>query len=167
MKKMLSISVAILFMMSSCGDSKPYQEVESQKKMKIDSATENRYAYIKEIIESGERLFIKVDYVDFLIGEEALEAEWRDQAYFIDGGDTISNITDGFYISNINPKTRVFMIGKNAKVENIIDSDGYKKMKTPKHLNTKQLREYIEMNTLLFLHVKDGTVERIDERFIP
>lgn len=30
-------------------------------------------------------MFIKVDYVDYLTGKEAAEAEWRDKAYFVDG----------------------------------------------------------------------------------
>ena len=133
----------------------------------IDLETENRYAFIKEIIAFNDGLYIKADYVDYLIGKGALEAEWRDQAYFINGTDTITNITDGYYISNINQQIRTFKIAKDASIENIIDDDGSHKMQERKYLNMEQLQKYLESNTLLFIHIKNGLVERIDERFMP
>lgn len=173
-KLTLCFFVSILFLIASCGDSKPQVAVKNEANLGpkkdillIDSITENRYAFLKEIISSKEKMYVKVDYVDYLTGKEALSAEWRDQAYFIDGVDTISNITNGYYISNINTKIRTFKIGKNAIIKNIIDDEGAHKIKPPKKLNIEQLQEYVDTESLLMIYVEDGIIKRIDERFLP
>ena len=163
-------SLSLIFL--GCGES-PSKETATSKAIKqgdeiqIDLLTEKHYAYIKELIREGEQLFIKVDYVDFLTGKEAIDAEWRDQAYFVEGEDTISNITDGYYISNVNPKIRTFIVGENAQAEYTIDGMGTHRMEQAKYLNLSQLEEYVNTEALLMLHVKEGVVLRIDEQFIP
>ncbi len=164
-----------VFLIASCVDSNSTKNVDLNKSINsemydtinIESTTENRYVYIKEVIESNSFLYIKVDYVDYLTGKEALEAEWRDEAYFVDGTDTMTNITNGFYISNINPKVRTLKIEKVAQIEYLIDDEGFQKMDQRKKLNSKQLKEYIDLKTLLFIHIENGIVKRIDERFMP
>jgi hypothetical protein len=141
--------------------------VELKPKIKINIITENRFAYIKELENSNSELFVKVDYVDYLTGKEASEAEWRDEAYFIDGNDTISNITDGYYISNISPKFRTFRLKEKISVAHIIDNNGTQKLLKTKPLDSKQILSYIKNETLLFLYIKDGVIERIDELFLP
>jgi len=172
MKKIISFNLilGLITLINSCGN----KNVDVKKDallttdlIDIDSISDNRYCYIKEVLKSNDNLFIKVDYVDYLTGKKATEAEWRDKAYFIDGTDTISNITDGYYISNINPKIRVFKIGFDAKTENIIDDNGVNKIDEIKPLNEVQLNKYIEMNSLVFLHIKKGIVKSIDEQFMP
>ncbi len=170
----------LVFLINSCSGSNSNKKLEKEKEVlettivsakansiQIDLDSEKRYAYLTEIIKSAGNLFIKVDYVDYLTGKEAMEAEWRDKAYFVDGKDTTSMITDGYYISNINTKIRTFKIGRNAKIENIIDDDGPQKMNPPKNFDLEQLNTYKEQKTLLFLHVTEGIIKRIDERFFP
>ena len=77
---------------------------KSEMIISIDSITENRFAYLKGVENLKSEIFIKVDYVEYLTGQEAIDAEWRDEAYFVDGKDTVTNITNGYYISNVNPK---------------------------------------------------------------
>lgn len=160
----------------SCGqsnDSSKYITTDNNSSVKsdviipIDTVTENRFAYLKEIENLNSEIFIKVDYVDYLTGQEAADAEWRDKAYFVDGKDTITNITDGYYISNVNPKLRTFKLQEKMSVEHIIDDDGAQEMTEPKELNLQQIETYIKNETLLFLHVKNGIIVRIDERFMP
>ncbi len=141
--------------------------VKSDVIISIDTLTENRFAYFKEIENLNSQIFIKVDYVDYLTGQKAVDAEWRDKAYFVDGEDTITNITDGYYISNVNPKLRTFKLQDKLSVEHIIDDDGAQEMTEPKELNLQQIETYIKDETLLFLHIKNGIIERIDERFMP
>ena len=178
MKKLISYTLltSTLGFLISCGQSNDSSKdtsndnnssVKSEVIISIDKVTENRFAYIKEIENLNSELFIKVDYVDYLTGQEALDAEWRDKAYFIDGEDTITNITDGYYISNVNPKLRTFKLQDKISVEHIIDDNGTQEMTEPKELNLQQIEIYIKNETLLFLHVKNGIIERIDERFMP
>ena len=177
MKNTISILsfITALVLIASCSNFDSSKKIAIDKSpvtqstinVAIDLETENRYAFIKEIIESNKDLFIKVDYVDYLTGKEAMDAEWRDEAYFIDGTDTITNITDGYYISNVNPQIRTFKIAIDALIENVIDDNGSHKMQEIKHLNTEQLQKYLDSNTLLFIHIKNGIVERIDERYMP
>lgn len=141
--------------------------VELESKIKIDTVTESRFAYLREIDNLDSTTIVKVDYVDYLTGKEAADAEWRDKAYFIDGEDTITNITDGYYISNINPKLRTFKLKHGISVEHIIDGDGVQEMHKPKELDSKQIETYIEYETLLFLHIEKGIIKRIDEIFMP
>lgn len=182
MKKTISLhlTLIVVLIICSCNSSESNKESkisegelntsligESTNSIPIDLISESRYAYIKEVVESNSSLYIKVDYVDFLTGKKAMEAEWRDKAYFVDGTDTISNITDSYYISNINPKIRTFKMDKSAKIENIIDSDGPHKMYPSKLLNLEQLKKYMDVNTLLYFHIKEDIIKSIDERFLP
>jgi hypothetical protein len=134
---------------------------------KIDVTTETRYTYIKEISTYKADVYIVVDYVDYFEGDEALEMEWRDKAYLIIDGDTMTGITDGYYISNMNNKLRTFKVSQDASIDNIIDGDGPHSLKGERVLSIPQLKDYIKHNNLLILHVKDGVVESFDEIFLP
>lgn len=141
--------------------------IELNSRISIDTLTKNKFAYIREMQNLNSDLFIKIDYVEFLTGNEAKKAEWKDEAYFIDGNDTITNITDGYYISNINSRLRTFRVKEKISVEYIIDENGLQKLSNSKPLNSKQIKIYIENETLLFFHIKKGIIERIDEKFLP
>ena len=178
MKKLILyyLLTSIFGLLISCGQSNDSSKdvtndnnrpIKSEVTISIDTVTENRFGYLKEIKNSNSEIFIKVDYVDYLTGQEAADAEWRDKAYFVDGEDTITNITDGYYISNVNPKLRTFKLQDKISVEHIIDDDGVQEMTVPKELNSQQIEIYIKNEILLFLHVKNGIIERIDERFMP
>ena len=169
----LTLTLAFLI---SCGQSNDSSKdfttdkngsVKSDVIIPIDTVTENRFAYLKEIENLNSEIFIKVDYVDYLTGQEAHDAEWRDKAYFVDGKDTITNITDGYYISNANPKLRTFKLQDKMSVNHIIDDHGTHEITEPKELNFQQIESYIKNETLLFLHVKNGIIVRIDELFLP
>ncbi len=174
MKKLPSYCVLTLLLvfLIACNET----ETKSKEKLyaanldqvhQVDSLRTHRFAYIKEFEMLNSELLLTVDYVDYLTGKAAMEAEWRDKAYFIDGTDTISKITDGYYISNINPKLRTFKVKENIAVAHVIDDDGEQKLPEPKQLDVKQIETYIKNETLVFLHIKHETIVRIDERFMP
>lgn len=178
MKKLLSyhiLTLTLIFFLSCNGSTTHSSEknienknsIEEDSKISLDTLTDNRFAFIRELEILNSDLLVKVDYVDYLTGQEAVEAEWRDEAYFVDGDDTITNITDGFYISNVNQKLRAFLIQDKISVDQIIDDDGPQKIQESKPLNRSQIETYIKNETLLFLYVKKGIIERIDERFMP
>lgn len=142
-------------------------KVDTTKSIKIDITTENRHAYIKEVFINNSELFIKADYVDYFIDDEAAEAEWRDKAYMIIDGDTMTGITDGYYISNQNNKLRTFKIQEGISIELIrTDNDVYN-LDKKKVGDELQIRTYIEKESLIILHIEEGIVVGIEEQFIP
>lgn len=145
----------------------PNTSPTSEVILEIDQVTENRFAYLKNVEKLNSEFFVAVDYVDYLTGQEALDAEWRDEAYFVDGKDTITNITNGYYISNQNPKLRTFKLKNKISVENVIDDEGVQVLTEPEELNLNQIEEYIKDQTLLFLHIKKGIIVRVDKRYLP
>lgn len=152
---------------SSCEEKTQHNSLAIEEPtISLDIVTENKFVYIKEYEYLDSKIFIKVDYVDYLTGQEAADTEWRDEAYFVDGEDTITNITDGYYISNVNSKLRTFRVQEKISVEHIIDDDGPQVISKPKPLDSKQIEAYIKNETLLFLYITNGIVERVDERFI-
>ena len=155
-----------MFIAFGCAE-KPETNTADNTTIQIDSITEKTYGYIKKVETSNTDLYITVDAVDYLTGEEATEAEWDEKAYFIDREDTITTITDGYYISNPNKDLTTYKIAKNAKIENIIDDSGAHKMEVIKELNVDQLNAYRTSYTLLFITVEKGIVRQIDEQFMP
>lgn len=128
---------------------------------------DSRHAYIKGILKYENQFYLEVDYVDYLTGQEAEDAEWRDKAYFVDGEDTITNITDGYYISNTNDLIRNFPIQLNMLVTHIRDDNGTQKLEEPKLVDEGLLTQYVQEEVLLILHIRDGEVFEIEEQYIP
>jgi hypothetical protein len=67
----------------------------------------------------------------------------------------------------VNPKLRTFLIQDKISVDHIIDDNGPQKIQESKPLNRSQIQTYIKNETLLFIHINKGIIERIDERFMP
>ncbi|HEY9083666.1 MAG TPA: hypothetical protein VIN73_10050 [Vicingaceae bacterium] len=142
-------------------------KVDTTQSIKIDITTETRHAYIKEVFINNSKLYIKADYVDYFIGDEAAEAEWRDKAYMIIDGDTMTGITDGYYISNQNKKLRTFKIQEGISIELIRTDDEVYNLDKKKVGNELQIRTYLEEENLIILHIEKGIVIGIEEQFIP
>jgi hypothetical protein len=134
----------------------------------IDTLTELRHAYVKDFFtdNNGEH-YLKVDFVDFLEGEEALKAEWRDKSYYIDGEDTITNITDGYYISNQNNRLRTFILSKNVIINIFYTPKDSYEFTEVKGASISQFTEELDNDPLIILNIKNGVIETIDEQFIP
>jgi mannitol/fructose-specific phosphotransferase system IIA component len=176
MKNIIIFNIFSLILLTSCNESKarPEKEIVNIKNsaqpsiiISLDTVLENRFAYLKEFQMLNSEIIVKVDYVDYLTDREALDAEWRDEAYYIDGDDTITSITDGYYISNLNLKLRTFKLQDNISVKHMIYNDVLQELSESKPINEKQIEKYIENEVLLFLYIKNGIIIRIDERFIP
>lgn len=177
-----SVFVLVFFVgMSSCAsESENLNEVSTQvkigadslkestaKSIEIDVTTEERYAYIKEVFINNSELYVKADYVDYLTGDDAVEAEQRDETYFVEDGDTVSYVTDGYYISNQNDKLRTFRLSKDVEINIFfVERDSYE-IEEIDGASLSQLEEHLENNPLLILHVKEGIIVEIEEQFLP
>lgn len=134
---------------------------------KIDIITEIRHAYIKKIITYDSELYISVDYADYLTGEDAMEAEKRDEAYFLDGDETLTYVLDNYYISNINDKLRTLKLKENIFIELIRTDDDVYELEEKKIGNESQIRTYMDEEYLIVLHIDGGIVTGIEEQFFP
>ena len=129
-----------------------------------------RYAYISEIVEvsdKGKVRQIKMDFVNYYTGSEAMEAEWKDKAYMILDGDTITGITDDYYISNMNDKLRTFKVSDDVLIafnsaypERLPNAEG-------KFTDIVYLNEFVGNHSLVMFSYKDDVVESIQEVFLP
>lgn len=142
-------------------------KVDTTKSIKIDMTTETRHSYIKEVFVNNSKLYIKADYVDYFTDDEAAEAEWRDKAYMIIDGDTMTGITDGYYISNQNDKLRIFKLSKDVEINIFFVARDSYEFEEIKGASLSQFKEHLENNPLLILHIEEGIVVGIKEQFIP
>ena len=133
----------------------------------IKETSQKEYAYIKYSTTENSKTYIKVDYVNYYIGEDAEKAEWDEKAYFVDGYDTISNITNGYYISNNNTILKTLEVPKNLHIKNIIDDKGIQKINKPKLLDSVQINTYIKSGQLLIIELKEEKIISIKEQFLP
>jgi len=126
-----------------------------------------RYAYVKGIIKYEESYYIKVDFVDYLTGDDASKVAMNENAYFIDGADTILDITNGYYISNPSSSISNVLLDDCKAMSFIIDDDGKHQLDSPKEITEDLLVEYVENQTLLVLKFYVGSLSEAGEQFVP
>ena len=79
--------------------------------------TEKQIGYIKAIYTKNNKEYLDIDYVQYLTGDEAIEAVEEDGECPADiYPDPSYCIPNGFYIRNQNPKIRTFEILKNVEI---------------------------------------------------
>jgi len=172
LNRLLILLIGIAFV--GCGNSEISSEAIDDSNDELSKYVHNslsmRHAYITEILEvedNGKVKYIKVDFVNYYTGSEAMEAEWKDKAYMILDGDTITGITDDYYISNMNNKIRTFKVSDNvllafnaAYPERPNNAEG-------KFTDVDYLNEFVDKNSLVMFFYKDDVVESIQEVFLP
>lgn len=75
---------------------------------------EKKIGIIKDVYESNGKRFVKVDEVEFYMGDKALQEGLKDKSdkvYFENGK---YHIYDSYYIRNKNPQVKVYEIANNA-----------------------------------------------------
>ena len=177
LNRLLIILIGIAFVGCSGGhettdsvvEEETYAEVkETSQEPKIDVTTEVRHAYIKEFTNYNSENYLVVDYADFFEGEEAGEMEWRDKAYFVEDGETITNITDGYYISNMNNKLRTFRLREDVDIRVWTNLEGYELYNDLTKVSLQVLQEtVVKYNILWVLTIEKGVVISIEEQFRP
>lgn len=125
------------------------------------------FVYVKGIIKYEESYYMKVDFVDYLIGDNASKVAMNENAYFIDGADTILDITNGYYISNVSPSISNVLLDDCKVISFIIDDDGKHQLDKPKEITEDLLIGYVENQTLLVLQFYAGSLSEAGEQFIP
>tara|TARA_B100000809_G_scaffold234479_1_gene251931 strand:- start:2032 stop:2571 length:540 start_codon:yes stop_codon:yes gene_type:complete len=173
MRLILIILIGIAFV--GCDNSESSSDVtkdNSQDELSkyVHNSLSMRHAYITDIVEAGDEgkvKYIKVDFVNYYTGSEAMEAEWKDKAYMILDSDTISGITDDYYISNMNDKLRTFKVSddvliafNSAYLKRAPNSEG-------KFTDFVYLNEFVDKHSLVMFFFNEDVVESVQEVFLP
>ena len=133
----------------------------------IDVTTETRHGYVKEVIQFEDDVYLKVDYADYLTGEEALKADRRDNGIRMLGDDTVNYVTNNYYISNINEKLRTFKLRKGIVIELVHTDIEVYALEERKKADVKQMNIYLSEQSINIFEIKAGVITGVEEQFLP
>ena len=125
-----------------------------------------QYCLIKKIYTEGDSSFIEADYIQFLMGAEAVAAarHRNDVDTLIDkNGHFVYSVLDDYYILNDNPAIRKLALTKNVLIELVntengnifISNAGFDQL-------TKRIKDGI-----FILQLEEGKVTKIRQQFLP
>lgn len=134
-------------------------------KKEINIKQEQNYCLISSIYVENDKHYIEADYIQYLIGEKAIEEAKKngDADVFIINGKKEYNIPSDFYIVNENSKLRKLELSENVKIDLIYNND-------LKSNDIKSILEYFMNNyddKVFLLVLSGGKVTEIKEIFTP
>ena len=133
----------------------------------VDSAKGEYDCFVKKIEYSKNGTSIIVDFVKYLIGKEAHRASIDEGNYEIDNGDTITDITNDYYISNQNSKLRRFTLNSHSQIQYYDwENDGELKSKSISQF-VKKFNEIDEIYPLFEIIYENGSIISLKEIFMP
>lgn len=148
-----------------------FQEVKNEdtdnNKQTFNVVSKTRYCYIEKIFKRNKKTFIICTYVDFLIGEKALQKAIQngDADYEINkDGDTIHFLNTDHYISNQNKKSVTLELISDIKIElwNYHENNNlFNKV------SIQELENYLQNNPIIILKIKNGIVIEMKEQYVP
>lgn len=145
------------------------QDVKNESKTKIDEeGFERSHCFIKSVFKDGTSHFVIVDFVDFLIGEDAVAKaleQGKAEYDITEKNDTTYYVYNDYYISNINPKLRTLKIFESIQIE-LLDFSG-KSESGYKYVTIEELMKEYENHSLVIIKFKNGKVLEIKEQFTP
>jgi hypothetical protein len=114
-----------------------------------------QYCLIKKVYAHADTNYIEADYIQFLMGEKAIEAARKK-------GEA-EMVLDDYYIVNENPKTRMLALAKDVIIQVVITEDGKSFFVDGNdNLLHKKLQDGI-----FVLQIENGVVKKIKEQFLP
>jgi len=114
-----------------------------------------QYCFIKKAYTRGDTNYIEADYIQFLMGEQAIEAARKK-------GEA-ETVLDDYYIVNENTKTRKLALAKDVIIQVVITEDGKSFFVDG---NDGLLRQKLQEG-IFVLQIKNGVVKKIKEQFLP
>lgn len=133
----------------------------------IDTSKGTHVCLISEIINNKFDTSIIVDFVNYHTGIEAHKASIIEGNYEIDNGDTITDITNDYYITNVNSKLRKFTVSNKTNLFIYdFETDGeFKKISLTDFL--RRNNDNIDFYELYTINFKNGKASRLEEIFVP
>ncbi|BAV04498.1 hypothetical protein SAMN05421788_110230 [Filimonas lacunae] len=146
------------------GASHAVEHVEVQPQEKPEAG---QYCYIDKVYTVGDSSFIDADYIQFLMGEEAVAAARKkgDAEPIVKNGDTTWAVMDDYYIVNDNKQVRKLKLSKDFKYISVSASPQEEvNHKTPlEQLKEKAKKDYVFILTFN----ADNEVSAIKNQFLP
>ena len=85
MKQFLTLSFILILLACSNQKETTSIKIKPNEHVLIDTVSESKYCYIKSVKQIENEIYIKVDYVEYLTGDQATNQAFKEKAYFIDG----------------------------------------------------------------------------------
>lgn len=136
--------------------------------VKATSVTlDTKHCYINKIIVKNGKKYVVADYVDFLIGDQAIEkAKENDDAHYDmdEKGDTLYFVNNDYYVSNINAKLRTLELADDVTIE---VWDFPKNNGVFNTVNINELENHLGSKPIMILTIENGVIIKIKEQFVP
>ncbi|MBC8032958.1 MAG: hypothetical protein H7Y03_02350 [Chitinophagaceae bacterium] len=169
------LGIPVLVVMAACGNmekqpgnKKQYEVPELRPdKKEPEKAAEIKYAFIRKIESEKGKNVLKVDYVEYLTGDEALKKAKTagDAHYVVDArGDTAFSLVDGYYIFNASTSLQSVELDKNAAID-IVDYTST--ASKSKDIKVSELKNVLKNEPLMILSFIDGKVVNMTEQYRP
>ena len=158
--KLLYILFFSILALVSCENEKINKEYE------VDFSEGEYYCFIDTLIQENNKYHLIVDFVNYLTGEKAYNEAMKNGDYFINGNDTIADITDDYYIANNNPKLRKFQFFEQVKINTYYAEKGRKTVISKENF-IDSIKSLNDIYGLFYIKYNEGKIISIDETFIP
>jgi hypothetical protein len=114
-----------------------------------------QYCFVKREYSSGDSNYIEADYIQFLMGKEAIDAATKR------GEEEV--VLDDYYIVNENTKLRILPVSKDVVIQ-LVTTDSGKSFyeNTDQSALSKRLKDGI-----FVLQINNGLVTKIKQQFLP
>jgi len=114
-----------------------------------------QYCFVKRVYTNGDSSYIEADYIQFLMGKEAIDAATkRGEAELV---------LDDYYILNENTKLRVLAMSKDVVIQLVTTDSGKTFFENADQSSlSKKLKDGI-----FVLQINNGLVTKIKEQFLP
>lgn len=126
---------------------------------------EGQYCYINKVYSNGGVDYIEADYIQFLMGDEAVSAARKrgDAERIIDQGDTSWAVPNDYYIINENRKSRTLVLAKDFRVIAVEDGSNSISGKDP----LGYIKKKAESGVFILSLGNNDTVLSIKEQYLP
>jgi len=140
------------------------------RNLEIIEEAEKRFGLIQSVRENSQNVLVEMDEVEFLSGEEAIEAGIddteceRENIY-----DCIPSMNNDFYIRNVETSTEVYILNDNSEIV-LFENPG-----SPE-LENVTLKEFLEQSqdedrfitAYPYIYFLDGaTIVKLEEQYVP
>ncbi|MHC1681746.1 MAG: Ig-like domain-containing protein [Clostridiaceae bacterium] len=129
---------------------------------------EKKIGIIKDVYESNGKRYVKVDEVEFYVGDKALQEGLKDKSdkvYFEDGK---YHIYDSYYIRNKNPQLKVYEIADNATFNICVyhyNMPGNSAVTKPAPYS--DFKKFALQTRVTWLYLENNVIVKTEEQYTP
>lgn len=129
---------------------------------------EKKIGYVKDVYQSNGKRYIKLDEVEFYMGNKAIEEGIKDKSenvYFADGK---YHIYDDYYIRNKNPEIKIYEISEDATFNVCIyhyNLEGNSSI--TKSVSYSEFKKFSKETRLTWIYLEKNVVVKTEEQYTP